>query len=89
MKKLEYIDEATFKSEIIEFTDEHYEIAEKLHKLYEDEDNLWSKCTPIFVKSDKKSLIFCINLGDKQKDRFKYERGDNLYRIIIEKINQY
>ncbi len=84
MKKLEYTDEATFITEEIEFTDEHYELAKKLHKQYESESP--SECTSIMVGKDKESLIFCVNLGDKSKDRVAYERGDNKYRVIIEKI---
>lgn len=51
MKKLEYTDEATFITEEVEFSDEHYELAKNLHKQYESD--LWSKCTPIMVKKDK------------------------------------
>lgn len=84
MKKLEYTDEATFISEEIEFSDEHYELAKKLHKEYEDV--LLLKCSPLMVKNDKKSLFFCVNLGDKSKDRVAYHSGVNVYRVIIEKI---
>jgi hypothetical protein len=41
MKKLEYIDEVTFIKEDVEFSDEHYNLAENLYKQYESE--LWSK----------------------------------------------
>jgi hypothetical protein len=84
MKKLEYTDEETFITEEIEFSDEHYELAENLHKQYESE--ILSKCSPIMVRKDKKSLIFCVNFGDKMKDRVAYENGDNMYRVVIEKI---
>ena len=50
MKKLEYIDELTFKSEDINFTDDHYKIAENLHSEYSES----YRCSPIMVKSDKK-----------------------------------
>lgn len=84
MKKLEYTDEYTFITEEVEFSKEHYELAKNLHKQYESE--LWSKCTPIMVRKDKQSLVFCVNFGDKLKDRVAYERGDNMYKVIIEKI---
>lgn len=84
MKKLEFTSEKDFKTEILEFKDAHYEIATNLHKVYSSE--LLSECSPIMVGEDKKSLIFCINFGDKLKDRVSYERGDNMYRIKIEKI---
>ena len=84
MKKLEYIDEVTFIKEDVEFSDEHYNLAENLYKQYESE--LWSKWTPIMVRKDKQSLVFCVNFGDKLKDRVAYERGDNMYKVIIEKI---
>jgi hypothetical protein len=84
MKKIEYTDEATFITEEVEFSDEHYELAKNLHKQYESE--LWSKCTSIMVRKDKQSLVFCINFGDRLKDRVAYERGDNMYKVIIEKI---
>lgn len=86
MKKLEYTDEATFITEEIEFSDEHYDFAKKIHEQYKNE--LLSKCSPLMVKSDKQSLLFCVNFGDKIKDRVAYERGDNTYRVIIEKINK-
>jgi hypothetical protein len=38
------------------------------------------------VRKDKQSLVFCVNLGDRLKDRVSYENGDNMYRVIIEKI---
>jgi len=85
MKKLEYISEATFKPEDVLFDEEHYKLTKDIHKRYESV--LLSKCSPIIVRDDKKSLCFCINLGDKDKDRFAYENGDNKYRITIEKIN--
>lgn len=84
MKKIEFTSEKDFKTEILEFKDEHYEIAEKLHSQYESE--FLSKCSPIMAGEDKTSLLFCINLGDKLKDRVAYERGDDMYRIRIEKI---
>jgi len=74
--KLEYTDEKSFKSENIEFEDEHYEIAE----------SLWNSIdhgSPIIVGADKKSLIFCVNRGKSRSDR---ELGKNLYKIKIEKV---
>jgi hypothetical protein len=38
------------------------------------------------VRPDKKSLVFCVNFGDKLQDRVAYERGDNMYKVIIEKV---
>jgi len=84
MKEFEYIDESTFKKENIEFSEEHCDLTESLHEIYKSE-NL-SKCSPVMVGKNKKSLLFCVNLGDKIKDRTGYERGDHMYRIIIEKI---
>ncbi len=84
MIKLEYTDEETFITEEIEFSEEQYNIATKLHEQYKSE--YLSKCSPIIVRKDKKSLMFAVNLGDKQKDRAAYERGDDLYRVVIEKI---
>lgn len=83
MIKLEYIDEVTFNTEEIEFSEEIYDIANKLYEQYQSES---SKCTPIMVGNDKKSLVFCVNLGDREKDRISYEKGDTLYRVVIEKI---
>jgi len=84
MQKLEYTDESTFITEEVEFSDEHYELTKNLHKQFESESIL--KCTPIMVRKDKQSLVFCVNLGDRLKDRVSYENGDNMYRVIIEKI---
>lgn len=86
--KMEYTDENTFITEKVEILDEIYEIADNLHKEYRPphKSDLCSKSTPIMVGKDKKSLVFCINLGDKQKDKVAYDKGDNLYRIRIEKI---
>jgi hypothetical protein len=39
------------------------------------------------VGKDKESLYFIVNLGVKNKDRVAYERGDNSYKVVIEKIN--
>ena len=80
MEKLKYTDESTFITEEVEFSDEHYGLAKDLHKQYE------SKCSPLIVGSDKQSLLFCVNFGDRSKDRVAYERGDNMYRVVIEKI---
>lgn len=70
MIKLKYTEEDTFITEEIEFSDEHYELAKKLHKQFENQ-------SPIMVKNDKKSLVFCVNLSDEFKD---------IYRVVIEKI---
>ncbi len=35
------------------------------------------------VGKDKQSLIFCANLD---KDRASYERGNNMYKVIIQKL---
>lgn len=83
---LEYTDEKTFITENVEIPDEQYEIAVKLHEQYKSD--LWSKCSPIMVRNDRQSLVFCVNLGDKLKDRVAYECGDNSYKVIIEKICQ-
>jgi hypothetical protein len=85
MKKLNYTDETTFLTEEVEFSDEHYQLAKNLNDMYFN--GLWSKCTPMMVRADKQSLVFCVNFGDKLKDRAACERGDNMYRVIIEKIN--
>jgi len=74
--KLEYTDEKSFKSENIEFDDDHYEIAE----------SLWNSIdhgSSIIVGADKKSLIFCVNRGKSRIDR---ELGRCLYKIRIEKL---
>lgn len=83
MKTLNYTPEATFITEKIEFSDEHYGIAETLHKQYESE--IIGICSPIMVRDDKKSLVFLINLGDKN-NRVAFEIGKNKYKVIIEKI---
>ncbi len=83
MKKLEYTDEATFLTEQVEFNEKQYSIAKNLHKSY---TRLSKNISPIMVGKDKKSLLFCINLDDRLVDRAAYENGDNIYRIIIEKI---
>lgn len=85
MKKLEYVSEETFIKEDIEFNDEHYDLAEELRERYKSP--LLSECTPVMVREDKKSLVFCVNLGDREKDRVAYANGDNAYKVIIEKIN--
>ena len=83
MKTLDYTSEATFITEKVEFSDEHYGIAETLHKQYDSE--IVGICSPIMVRDDKKSLVFCLNLGDKN-DRASFEIGKNKYKVIIEKI---
>lgn len=83
MIKIEYTDEVTFITEEVEFSDEHYELAQDIHKHYIDE--IFSKCSPLMVAKDKKTLLFAVNLGDRDKDRDAYERGGNLYIVRIEK----
>ena len=83
MRKLEYTSESTFITEEVEFSDEHVRLAENIHGLYKSE--FLSKCSPLMVRPDKESLVFLMNLGDRT-DRVAYERGDNMYKIIIEKI---
>lgn len=80
-KILEYTDEKTFITENIEFSKKHYDVAEKLHSKYSDE--LGINCSQIMVHSDKKSLMFCIDLGDKIENN---ENNENLFRIVIQKI---
>lgn len=84
MVKLEYTDEATFKTEYIDFADEHYEFAKILQHQYCI--RFGDDCSSLMVSSDKVSLIFCVNLGDKYKDREAYIIGKNLYRVKIEPI---
>ena len=84
--KLNYTDEATFITEICDFTEEHYTLAEQLHKQYESER--LSECTPLMVRKDKQSLVFTINLGDRINNRVAYERGDHIYKVVIEKVKQ-
>lgn len=84
MKELKYFDERSFKSEDVQFTDDHYNLMENIHKLYERSDIL--KCTPIMVGNDKDSLIFCVNLSDRSSNVSDWESGKNIYRIKVEKI---
>ena len=86
MVNLQYTDEGTFVTEDVEFGDEHYIFAKKLYEKYKYEADVPSTCTPLMVGSNKKSLMFGVNLGDRDKDRVAWERGDSLYRVIIEKI---
>jgi hypothetical protein len=85
--KIGYTDEATYITEYIEFTDEHYEFAKNLQKEYENER--LSICSSIMVGKDKESLTFCVNLADRVKDRGAFERGDNMYKVNISKIVPY
>lgn len=84
--KMDYYDEATFLKEEVEVPDEQYYVAEKL---YESSEKLFQQqwygknYGPIMLSSDKKTLIFAINLGETRQDR---EIGTNLYKIKIEKI---
>ena len=71
-KILEYTDEKTFITENIEFSKKYYDVAEKLHSKYSDE--LGINCSQIMVHSDKKSLMFCIDLGDKIENNENNER---------------
>ena len=82
MKKLEYIDDKNFETEIVEFENEHYDVAEQI---YIQCKKLYDHVHPVIVSksNDKNSLIFGINLG---KTRLEQDRGDNTYRIRIEKV---
>ncbi len=81
--KLNFTDEKTFKSELIEFENDHFNIAKKLHDIYKDDDI--SICSPIMVGQDKKSLLFCLDTSSG-KDRVEMECGFNKYRVRVEKI---
>jgi len=84
MVNLKYTDEETFITENVEFRDEHYGLAKKLHENYENDP--LSICTPLIVRKDRESLVFAVNFGNRDIDRLAWERGDSLYRVIIEKI---
>lgn len=83
MVKLNYTDEKNFITEEIEFSDDHYLLAKKIHELYEGGID---KKTPLMVKNDKKSLLFCVDVSDVNTNRVDRENGKNKYKIIIEKI---
>jgi len=74
--KMQYGDEETFVMEEIDIPDEQYGVAKELHTLF-------GNYGPIIVRKDKKSICFGVN---KATDRVARERGDNLYRITIEKV---
>jgi hypothetical protein len=96
--KLRYTNESTFITEIVEIDDNQYQIAEHLHTQYKDV----LPTTPIIVRDDKKSLVFCIDFGDEdmrnstseglrsfnrtKMDRIKSEAGEYRYKVIIEKL---
>jgi hypothetical protein len=75
MKSIEYISEETFESTIIDFTDEHYDLSDRIHKSFGNYGPL--------LATDKGTLIFGVNL---ESDRSRSELGESLYRITIEKI---
>lgn len=79
--KLIYVNESNFKKDEIDFSDEHYSIAKKLHEKFNPK-----KCTPLMVCNDKKSLCFTVNVSDKKEDRVVNECGKHLYKIKIEKF---
>jgi hypothetical protein len=70
MVKLQYVDEVTFATEEIEFSDDMYAFAENLRQQYIHA----SFCSPLMVGSDKKSLIFGVS-GSNGK-----------HRVIIESL---
>lgn len=79
--KMEYIDDETFITEEVEIPDDQVRIANEMY-------NFFGNYGPVVIRNDKKSLCFGIS-EDKIKnpnDRLAIERGDNLYRITIEKI---
>lgn len=73
MIKLKYTNEKTFITEDVEFTNEHYDLAKKIHMLYKQQDTK-SLCTPIMVGNDKQSLIFGVNI-----------HSTDWYKVTIEK----
>jgi len=77
MKQLDYVDKSTFKLEVIEFSDEHYNIASDLMTGF-------ANCSPLLVAKDKKSLCFAINSG---KDSLEKEIDTRIYKVTIEKVN--
>jgi len=78
-----YYNEATMNPEMVYITDEHYGIAEKIHKQF---IYLKLSISPIHVAHDKKSLLICVNLEHKEDVDFRVKRECNeyLYKITIE-----
>ena len=76
----EFTDEATFVSEMVEIPDAQCLIAKELHDKF-------GNYGPVILRNDKKSLCFAIS-EDKRRNsnRLETEKGNNLYRITIEKI---
>jgi len=81
MRKLEYIHEKDFNTELVEFQESFCELSEKLFSVAE---NNFDKTYPLMVRSDKKSLCFFIedipNSSDKNPNK-------DVYRITIEKMD--
>lgn len=74
--QLIYNNEETFAKETVFFTEEFYNLATEIH----------DKCGSygvLVVRKDKKSLCFPINLATERASR---ERGEQLYRVTIEKL---
>ena len=67
MKKLTYTDEETFRHEVIEFSDEHYDIANEIYSKFSQP--LMLENIPLMVRKDKKSLFFFIRKRPNQKNR--------------------
>lgn len=72
-----YVDEATFKSETIDFLDDHYNLACEMAEAF-------GNYSPLIVAKDKKSLCFAVNTSN---DRSEKEVGQNIYKVTVEKIS--
>jgi len=81
MKKINYVREKDFSVIEQEFEDFHYEITEKLQKIFKDEK---LKPTQIISSEDGKTLKFAINNAEEREKR---ELGEEIYVIKIEKLN--
>jgi len=80
---MNYYNEKTFKPELVYISEEHFEIAKNIHKVYSD---LKLNVSPIMVANDKRSLYIGINLEHKEDVDFRVKRECNeyLYKVTIE-----
>ena len=74
--KIDYYDEKDFSHEVIEVSDEMYQIAKDMYSQF-------GNCGALILKSDKKSLTFGINKGESREER---EIGTRLYRVTISPV---
>lgn len=79
------IRESDFKEEEAFIPADQFHLAREIYNFLRNKDEFNERVTKMMPSEDG-SLIFAINLGDKE-DRVSYELGEDMYVIEVKKLN--